>query len=100
MEHPLLGFITLGGSVVLFALAWLTNVVTQKPLAEANQASIAAGAFADNHLRNAEVIEAMGMLPGLRQRWFSQHQQDGSASGRVGGQFTGGAACATSDSDA
>src|SRR5690554_2965983 len=75
MVHPLLGFITLGGSVVLFALAWLTNVVTQKPLAEANQASIAAGAFANNHLRNAEVIEAMGMLPGLRQRWFSQHQR-------------------------
>ncbi len=75
MVHPLLGFITLGGSVVLFGLAWLTNVVTQKPLAEANQASIAAGAFANNHLRNAEVIEAMGMLPGLRQRWFSQHQR-------------------------
>src|SRR5690606_28813160 len=51
------------------------NVATQKPLAEANQASIAAGAFATNHLRNAEVIEAMGMLPGLRDRWFGQHRR-------------------------
>jgi len=75
MVHPLLGFITLGGSIILFVLAWITNVSTQKPLAEANQASIAAATFANNHLRNAEVIEAMGMLPGLRGRWFEQHQR-------------------------
>ena len=75
MVHPLLGFITLGGSIVLFILAWITNISTQKPLAEANQASIAAASFANNHLRNAEVIEAMGMLPGLRGRWFQQHQR-------------------------
>lgn len=75
LVHPLLGFITLGGSIILFILAWITNLSTQKPLAEANQASIAAGAFANNHLRNAEVIEAMGMLPGLRGRWFQQHQR-------------------------
>jgi len=75
MVHPLLGFITLGGSILLFILAWITNISTQKPLAEANQASIAAAAFANNHLRNAEVIEAMGMLPGLRNRWFTQHRR-------------------------
>src|SRR5690554_4844496 len=75
LVHPLLGFITLGGSIILFVLAWITNISTQKPLAEANQASIAAAAFANNHLRNAEVIEAMGMLPGLRGRWFQQHQR-------------------------
>ncbi|HLT98918.1 MAG TPA: type I secretion system permease/ATPase [Burkholderiaceae bacterium] len=75
LVHPLLGFITLGGSIILFLLAWITNISTQKPLAEANQASISAVAFANNHLRNAEVIEAMGMLPGLRNRWFEQHQR-------------------------
>lgn len=75
MVHPLLGLITLGGSIILFVLAYITNIATQKPLAEANQASIAAGAFANNHLRNAEVIEAMGMLPGLRSRWFGQHSR-------------------------
>ncbi|RTZ43172.1 type I secretion system permease/ATPase [Candidimonas sp. SYP-B2681] len=75
MVHPLLGLITLGGSIILFVLAYVNNVATQKPLAEANQASIAAGSFANNHLRNAEVIEAMGMLPGLRSRWFGQHRR-------------------------
>ncbi|HEY9572677.1 MAG TPA: type I secretion system permease/ATPase [Pusillimonas sp.] len=75
MVHPLLGFITLGGSIILIVLAFVTNAITRRPLAEANQASISAAAFANNHLRNAEVIEAMGMLPGLRARWFGQHSR-------------------------
>ncbi|MFW7340151.1 type I secretion system permease/ATPase [Pollutimonas sp. H1-120] len=75
MVHPLLGFITLGGSLILIVLAYITNAITHRPLAEANQASISAAAFANNHLRNAEVIEAMGMLPGLRARWFGQHSR-------------------------
>lgn len=75
MVHPILGFIMLGGSIVLIILAYINNVSTQKPLAEANRAAIGAAQFADNHLRNAEVIESMGMLPGLRQRWMKQHMQ-------------------------
>ena len=75
MVHPMLGYLTLGGSIILFLLAYITNIVTQKPLAEANRASIAAGLFANNHLRNAEVIESMGMLPGLQSRWFGQHRR-------------------------
>lgn len=71
--HPLLGVITLVGTIVLIALAWITNVATRKPLADANQAAMLANAFADNHLRNAEVIDAMGMLPGLRNRWYAQN---------------------------
>ncbi|HUG59534.1 MAG TPA: type I secretion system permease/ATPase [Candidimonas sp.] len=75
MVHPMLGYLTLGGSIILFVLAYITNALTQKPLAEANRASIAAGQFANNHLRNAEVIESMGMLPGLQSRWFGQHRR-------------------------
>jgi ATP-binding cassette subfamily C exporter for protease/lipase len=75
LVHPMLGFLTLGGSIVLFVLAYITNVSTQKPLVEANRAAIAAGTFANNHLRNAEVIESMGMLPGLRSRWSGHHKR-------------------------
>jgi ATP-binding cassette subfamily C exporter for protease/lipase len=45
-------------------LAWLTEKATQKPLAEANQAALSSAQYANN-LRNAEVIEAMGMLPSI-----------------------------------
>lgn len=75
MVHPVLGYLVLGGSVILCILAYITNAWTHKPLAQANQASIAAGQFANNHLRNAEVIESMGMLSGLRSRWFGQHRR-------------------------
>ncbi|AYC33301.1 type I secretion system permease/ATPase [Pseudomonas cavernae] len=71
--HPLLGLITLIGSLILVALAYLTEAATKKPLAEANQASQASGTYANNNLRNAEVIEAMGMLPAISGRWFKSH---------------------------
>ena len=73
--HPWLGLVTLIGSLLLVALAYLTEKMTHGPLAEANQASMASGVFANNNLRNAEVIEAMGMLPALRSRWFRHHGQ-------------------------
>ena len=75
MVHPLLGYLTLGGTLILCLLAYLTHVLTWKPLAQANQASVVAGQFANNHLRNAEVIESMGMLAGLRSLWFGQHRR-------------------------
>lgn len=71
--HPLLGLVSLVGSLILLSLAWLTEKVTQSPLADANQASVLSGNFANNNLRNTEVIEAMGMLPAIRNRWFSHH---------------------------
>ncbi|WP_159878441.1 type I secretion system permease/ATPase [Aquitalea denitrificans] len=70
MFHWMLGLFVLAGMLILCALAWLTELSTRKPLGEANQAAIAASNYANNNLRNAEVIEAMGMLPALRERWF------------------------------
>lgn len=81
--HPLLGIVTLIGSL-LVSLAWLTEVSTRKPLTEANQAALASGSFANNNLRNAEVIEAMGMLPALRQRWFGNQPSADSRSADPG----------------
>ena len=75
LVHPLLGAITAVGSLLLFCLAYLTELVTRGPLAEANQASMASSAYANNNLRNTEVIEAMGMLPAIRKRWFGNHKR-------------------------
>ena len=85
--HPLLGLVTLIGSLILFGLAYLTEKATQKPLAEANQAALACATYANNNLRNAEVIEAMGMLPSISKRWYQGHvrilQMQGLASDRA-----------------
>ncbi|MEZ5701791.1 MAG: type I secretion system permease/ATPase [Burkholderiaceae bacterium] len=68
-----LGLFALAGTVVLVLLAWVNEVVSRKPLTEANTMAVAAGNLATNNLRNAEVIEAMGMLPNLMSRWFKLH---------------------------
>jgi ATP-binding cassette, subfamily C, bacterial exporter for protease/lipase len=71
--EPSLGVFALGGTAILVALAYINEKVSKKPLAEANTMAIAASNLATNNLRNAEVIEAMGMLPNLIHRWFTLH---------------------------
>ena len=73
--NPLLGWLTFGGAIVQVGIAWLTERSTQKPLAEANRSSIAAQRYADGSLRNAEIIEAMGMLPHIHRRWLKLQGQ-------------------------
>lgn len=70
-----LGVFSLVGTAVLIALAWANDRVSSKPLSEASQLAMVSGALATNNLRNAEVIESMGMLPYLRARWHQLHQQ-------------------------
>lgn len=67
--HPLLGWLSLGGAAALFALAILNEVATRRPLETAAAAGRLAVGRAEMTVRNAEVIEAMGMLPALLQRW-------------------------------
>jgi len=73
--QPSLGFFALGGTIILVVLAYVNEKVSHKPLAEANSMAISAGTLATNNLRNAEVIESMGMLPNLIGRWFKLHSK-------------------------
>ena len=70
-----LGAFAVAGTAVLIALAWANEVVSRKPLGEANALSVSSGNLATNNLRNAEVIEAMGMLPNLMTRWHRMHRR-------------------------
>ena len=72
--HPWLGLLALVGAVLLIALAWVNHYVSQAPMTLASQLSISASQQATANLRNADTIEAMGMLGTLRARWFGQHQ--------------------------
>ncbi|MEJ0067927.1 MAG: type I secretion system permease/ATPase [Pseudomonadota bacterium] len=67
--HPLLGLVALAGAVVLLLLAGLNELLTGRPLRRANEAALRSYGFTDAALRNAEVIQAMGMQPGLLARW-------------------------------
>ncbi|MGP2733019.1 type I secretion system permease/ATPase [Serratia bockelmannii] len=73
--NPWLGLFALVGALLLIALAVINEMVSKKPLAEASKLSIMSGTLASTNLRNAEVIEALGMLPNLKRRWFGLHQR-------------------------
>jgi ATP-binding cassette subfamily C exporter for protease/lipase len=76
--EPSLGVFALCGTIILVVLAYVNEVVSRKPLAEANTMAIASTTLATNNLRNAEVIESMGMLPNLMWRRFLQLQAEAS----------------------
>jgi ATP-binding cassette subfamily C exporter for protease/lipase len=71
--EPSLGLFALGGTTILVVLAYINEKLTKLPLAEANAMAIASSTLATNNLRNAEVIESMGMLPNLLTRWYKLH---------------------------
>jgi PrtD family type I secretion system ABC transporter len=75
LMHPLIGWFSVGAALILVALTAVTELATQKPLAEANKYANEATNFAHNNLANAEVVEALGMLPALRDRWKKKHVQ-------------------------
>jgi PrtD family type I secretion system ABC transporter len=86
--HPLLALVAGIGAVVLIVLALLNEWLTREPLERASQESIAASSFAESALRNVEVIEALGMMEGVRRRWSGGHgralAQQALASDRAG----------------
>ena len=70
----------LGWSAVVFALAqvlvtWLNERASKPVLMQANREAIAAQQYADGALRNAEVVEAMGMLRNTYARWQRLQQK-------------------------
>lgn len=84
--HPWLGVFTVVGSLILAALAVWNEMTTRKSMSEANRLSVSSSSYVNSTLQNAEVIQAMGMLAPLRQRWFNVQQrvitEQGEASDR------------------
>ncbi|MBS3996062.1 MAG: type I secretion system permease/ATPase [Hydrogenophaga sp.] len=73
--HPWLGWFATGAAVLLLLLAWVNEIATARALAGANREAQGATHYASTHLRNAEVIAAMGMLERLRTRWVQRQSR-------------------------
>jgi ATP-binding cassette subfamily C protein len=59
--HPYLGWTLVGGAVVLFSLALLTEILTRAPTREASRSAAARNIQLEAGRRNAEVVAALGM---------------------------------------
>ena len=73
--HPMLGFLAIFFAAVQGLLVWFGHRQTLAPSEAAAKASSEAGAYLHSKLRNAEVLEAMGMVHNLRPHWASRHAQ-------------------------
>lgn len=72
---PVLGWSAVVGSVFQVFIGWLNEKNTQPSLVAANRSAIAAQQYADGSLRNAQVIESMGMLRDIHRRWMGKQRE-------------------------
>ncbi len=88
LMHPLLGFIALIAALILAIVALTNEILSRQALSRAGQLSLAATQSVDSALRNAEVIQAMGMLPALLRRYDDTNNEALAAQQRAGDQRT------------
>lgn len=73
--HPLLGWFGAGFTLLLALVAFVTNKLTSKRLERATTAEGDATGYLAGKLRNAEVVDAMGMLESLKHRWMMLYRE-------------------------
>ena len=67
--HPYMGYITIAGAIIIVGFAFFNAVATNKTLNEATEYSIRAMGQAEIANRNAEAVEAMGMIKNVKRNW-------------------------------
>lgn len=72
---PWLGVMATVGALLQVLIAWSTERRTMPVLGEASKASMSAQAYAGSALRNAQVIESMGMLGSVYRRWVDRQRK-------------------------
>jgi ATP-binding cassette, subfamily C, bacterial exporter for protease/lipase len=73
--HPWLGYLTLGGAVVVAIAAYLNQLVTKNAIARAVSIDGSERGFVEKSRRNAEVVFALGMQRRIGDRWRDMHDQ-------------------------
>ncbi|MDD5227793.1 MAG: type I secretion system permease/ATPase [Methylococcales bacterium] len=86
--HSMYGWMAVFTAVLLIIVAIVQEKATSKMLGEANNLAMAGRGLVNKNLRNAEVIESMGMLNNIQKRWLKGTNQvlvlQATASSRAG----------------
>jgi PrtD family type I secretion system ABC transporter len=72
--HPWLGAVALTCAVGILVIALLNEYISRHPLREAHALGASCQERADAAIRNADVMQAMGMLPGFLTGWMQRHE--------------------------
>lgn len=73
--YSALGFISTLGAILLFSLSLLNEKLSRKPLQQANSLHMQNQTTIQNNLKNAESIQAMGMISAIIDQWFEKNNQ-------------------------
>ena len=88
MFHPYFAYFAVFASLVLLSFALINEFVTKEKLLDSNNLNRDANIFVDANLRNAEVINAMGMKENIQKMWkkkyFSFLNAQNEASAKAG----------------
>jgi PrtD family type I secretion system ABC transporter len=71
LMHPMMLMALIVGAILMWLVTVITGYLTGPLLSEANAASSNTARFVNSAMQNAEVVNSMGMLPSLIQRWSS-----------------------------
>ena len=75
MLHPLLGWLAISFLVFLALLTWFSSRLSRDLSDASIEEERELNAFIHSKLRNAEVLEAHGMVPQLKRRWWKRQVQ-------------------------
>ncbi len=67
--HPWLGYLAVGGGIVLVAVTWLNQSATRQPMLEANRTTMIAERYSDQIKTEAELVQSLGMRSASFDRW-------------------------------
>ncbi len=73
--HPVLGIIATAGAVVMFILSLLQEFLVRNRMRRANQKNIQNQRLVDASLRNADVINGMGMIKSISDRFEQENKE-------------------------
>ena len=86
--HPSIGFIAVGGMVGLFLLALMNEYNTRADITANSRVSAEELRYGESIIRNAEVIDSMGMTKPLLSRWQRLLQRELGLNGRISRRVT------------
>lgn len=73
--HPVLGIIATGGALVMLGLSVLQEILVRKSMKEANATNAKNLRFVDSFIRNVEVINGMGMIRAISDRFIRKNKR-------------------------
>jgi ATP-binding cassette subfamily C exporter for protease/lipase len=71
--NPVVGWFSVGGALVMVLLGVANEKSVHKPMNEAYQAMATTQQYVQGVIRNAQVVEAMGMVDAVHGRWHKGH---------------------------